>query len=359
MLNQIKSFFEKLSGADEKDAYFLMALAVKYLSKPELLKEMEAKADSNDPNAFDLPEGMALDFCFEKHILKTRICPFCGAKAIIKFGKKDHKQRFRCKDCKKIVTRSTGTIMSNSHQSEETWELVIKDTLDNVSIAKTAEKTDLSEHTIFNMRHKILMGMEQLGDLYPVVFSNVTEIDDTFVQESRKGTKCVDRKPRKRGAPASKPGLSEEQVCICTGVERNQGPVMFKTVNRATPNKEEVKEVFEGHIADDAIVLTDGCKSYFVLSETMNVVLINAKKDNDSSSHLNNVNSSHSYFQSVYRHYRGVATKYINRYNAMLSLTYRSPKELFGYIVANLCSICNNVGTFSNLDVRKRRLVEI
>ena len=359
MHNQIKSFIDILSNLDEKDAHFLINVVLKYLSKPEMLKEMEAKAESNDPSAFDLPEGMDFDFCFEKHILNTRICPFCGAKAIIKFGKKDHKQRFRCKNCKKIVTRSTGTIMSNSRQSEETWESVIKDTLDNVSIAKTAEKTGLSERTIFNMRHKILIGIEQMHELNPVVFSNVTEIDDTFVQESRKGTKCVDRKPRKRGTPASKPGLSEEQVCICTGVERNQGPVMFKTVNRAMPNKEEVKEAFGCHIADNTVLFTDGCKSYTVLSETMNIVLINTKKEDDASIHLNNVNSSHNFFKSVYRHYRGVATKYINRYNAMLSLTYRSPKELFGYIVAHLCSICNKVGTFSNFDVRKKHLVEI
>ena len=33
--------------------------------------------------------------------------------------------------------------------------------------------------------------------------------------------------------------------------------------------------------------------------------------------HLNTVNSIHSIFQSMIRYYRGVATKYLNRYRAL------------------------------------------
>jgi len=38
---------------------------------------------------------------------------------------------------------------------------------------------------------------------------------------------------------------------------------------------------------------------------------------------LNTVNSLHSFIKDLYAHYRGVATEYINRYNALFSIAFR------------------------------------
>jgi hypothetical protein len=39
---------------------------------------------------------------------------------------------------------------------------------------------------------------------------------------------------------------------------------------------------------------------------------------------LNTANSFHSFIKDRYRDYRGVATKYLNRYNALFVLVYRA-----------------------------------
>lgn len=58
------------------------------------------------------------------------------------------------------------------------------------------------EENVFRIRHKFLLLLEDvLGDS---LLSGVIESDETFVQESYKGTKIEGRKPRKRQAPASK-----------------------------------------------------------------------------------------------------------------------------------------------------------
>jgi hypothetical protein len=76
------------------------------------------------------------------------------------------------------------------------------------------------------MRHKILPALEAEAANTPTVMSVVCELDDTFVLESYKGTKLPNdfwRKPRKHGAVAQKPGISNEYVCISMGVSRSGG----------------------------------------------------------------------------------------------------------------------------------------
>ena len=112
---------------------------------------------------------------------------------------------------------------------------------------------------------------------------------------------------------------------------------MFAVVNRASPSREEIKTVFDGHIDSDALVLVDGAKSYSVLEETTNCKVVNAKKEEGNFYHLNNVNSLHSYFKTVYHGYRGVATKYANRYGSMLAMNYRHPKGLEQMLLNIIC----------------------
>ena len=108
-------------------------------------------------------------------------------------------------------------------------------------------------------------------------------------------------------------------------------------VNRATPSKNEITQAFEGHISPDALVLVDGMKSYGVLEGVTNCKVVNAKKENGGFYHLNNVNSLHSYFKDTYHHYRGVATKYSNRYGSMLGMNYRHPKDLEQKLLDVIC----------------------
>ena len=115
-----------------------------------------------------------------------------------------------------------------------------------------------------------------------------------YVLNSMKGTKGCDgkRAPRKCGEKASKRGLSSEQVCICAGVQR------------ASPSRDEINKSRRG--------------SFY---------------------HLNNVNSLHSRFKEMYKHYRGVASKYIDRYVNMIALNFRSPETLADMFIAEASHI--------------------
>ena len=257
-------------------------------------------------------------------------CPYCSGHNLIKFGKRKTKQRFSCKDCKKTFVSTTGTIMEASHFDKDTWKIVIEDTLDGtVSLDKTAERAGISHGTAFNMRHKILMALEAAEKESPVLLQGVSELDETYVLECQKGKKFDKKapgKPRKHGAKASKRGISEEQVCIMAGVQRDGGPAYAVTVNRARPSIDEITGAFDGHIGEGCVAFTDGLKGYKHLEKCVDCLVESIPVDEQKrtkTASLNNVNGFHSFIKKCYNHYRGVATKYLNRYNLLFHKTYR------------------------------------
>lgn len=261
-------------------------------------------------------------------------CPHCDSTHIIKYGNritKKKKQRFLCKDCGKTYMFSTNTIMQGSHFERSVWADFITDTITGCSLDESAEKYHFSHVTAFNMRHKVLMALEDLQIANPTILSGTTECDETFVLESQKGTKIpadAGRKPRRHGAKAQKSGISSEYIAICTGVQRD-GQVIAESVNRAKPSACELKQIFEGHIADGTLILTDGLRSYNALKSVSDCTIMDVRtEDSNGFFNLNTVNSLHSYIKDTYIYYRGVATKYLNRYNALFAIAFRATKNL-------------------------------
>ena len=93
---------------------------------------------------------------------KTECCPRCGGKAIVRNGHKCGKQAYLCRGCGKSFVATTTTVMYMSHQGTSAWITVLEDTLDGVSLAKTAGKLGIKSRTVFYMRHKILIAIEQM-----------------------------------------------------------------------------------------------------------------------------------------------------------------------------------------------------
>ena len=253
-------------------------------------------------------------------------CPYCSGNNVIRYGKKHGKQRFLCKDCDKTFVTTTNTVMSMSHQSTAVWEGMIEDTVNGNALSYSEKRLGVSHQVAFNMRHEILLELETRNSAEPTLLDEVSELDETFVLECYKGKKLPDaigRPARKHGAKAQKRGISNEYVCICTGAQRKSN-VVIKSVNRAKPSSEEIAEVFAGHIADGALLLTDGLRSYGILESLAGCSIKNVEDEKTSFYNLNTVNNLHSVIKKQYEFYRGVATKYINRYCTLFRYMYRN-----------------------------------
>lgn len=256
------------------------------------------------------------------------VCPKCGSTtaSFIKAGFTNYgkngrsKQMYRCSECGKRFVKDNGQLSWYSQQDSSKWAALIIATNNGVSLEQIAAEIDVTVTTAFHMRHKYLHFIKTLAD--EAVLSNEVELDEKYVQESHKGTKIEGVKGRKRGAPAKKRGLSNEQVCISSGVQR-QGTSFLKCFNRGNPSSDDLTGL-EPNLKDGSFVWTDGKTSYRKVLEDRHCStrVVKDHTTYNAVDHLNNVNYLHSMIEKWYEKARGVATKYINRYCALWSLMY-------------------------------------
>ena len=291
-------------------------------------------------------------------------CPYCGSHAVIRYGHKCKKQRFLCKTCARTFVTTTNTIMSNSHFQASVWKEMVIDTLQGNAIDYSARRLGLYHQAAFDMRHKILLALQELPEAADTCLGEVSEFDETFVLDCYKGRKLegtVRRAPRRHGAKAEKRGISNEYVCICTGIQR-KGDAIAATVNRAKPSAKELISIFEGHIADGTLALCDGLRSYHAFPGIADCTVKDCNNREGEYScfyNLNTVNGFHSFIKQRYEFYRGVASKYINRYNALFSTTYRNAEAMVRRLMDTVLAVTGVNYYHSNKDVKEAGILVI
>ena len=113
-------------------------------------------------------------------------------------------------------------------------------------------------------------------------------------------------------------------------MERNGGAYAL-SANRAKPDALELSIVFGDHISPEALVLCDGLASYNALPAVAGCTVENCMHFDEGQKsffNLNTVNNFHSMIKRIYKNYCGVATAYLNRYNALFSSLFRNKGTL-------------------------------
>jgi len=72
--------------------------------------------------------------------------------------------------------------------------------------------------TSFRWRHRFLTWIKLDR---PTVLQGITEADETYLLESNKGSRKLDRRPRKRGGQRTKHWLSKEQISNLVARDRS------------------------------------------------------------------------------------------------------------------------------------------
>ena len=219
-------------------------------------------------------------------------------------------RRYQCKACKKTFNAATGTALQGLHKKGR-W-LTFGDCLANgLTVRKAAERCNFAASTSFRWRHRFLGTQDQ----NPLKLTGIVEVDETYVPESRKGERNLDRKARRRGGKASKRGLSDEQVQILFAVDRS-GTTTCSVLPSVTGDN--VQAVLEPRIDDDIILVTDGnniyppcAKSLGIKHEALN---LSAGERKHGAFHIQKVNNRHSLFKDFLHRFRGVSTKYLGNY---------------------------------------------
>lgn len=247
---------------------------------------------------------------------KNKPCPHCSSIAVYKRGKQRGVQMYSCKACKKWYSETTGTPLYDIKLKSK-WQAYLRCMEQGMPIKKIAKELGISIQTSFDWRHKILSSLTRL---IPEQLSSEVECDELELALSNKGSRSLERSPRKRGSDFKRNQDKEVTVVqVVTAVERN-GKKYLKAVESKRLSEEEITKALDGKIAKDATLITDKHPSYKAFAKAHPDLKHKAllAKDHvdkkDKTIHLQKVNNTHSQLRTFLQPFNGVSSKYLQNY---------------------------------------------
>lgn len=141
---------------------------------------------------------------------------------------------------------------------------------------------------------------------------SATYLRESFKGNHKRGKFRLPRPAHHRGTPASKRGLSKEQICVMTGVA-DDGSAFLTMSGRGLLSKSRAVAALDGKLAPGVIAVTDKATAYPGAMETLGVTLTRTEADDHA---INRVNTLHSLFHGFISGFRGVSTKRLDEYLA-------------------------------------------
>ena len=248
---------------------------------------------------------------------KKKPCPHCNSFKVYKRGKQNGVQMYQCNECKKWYSETTGTPLYDIKLKSK-WQSYLRCMEQGMPIKKIAKELNISIQTSFDWRHKILSSLDQF---VPKTLSSEVECDELELPLNNKGSKTLEREPRKRGSDFQRNTEKEDitVVQVVTAVERN-GNKYLKAVESKRLSKEEITKALDGKLSDDATLITDKHPSYRAFAKDNPLIKHKAllSKEhvdkNDKTIHLQKVNNVHSQLRKFLRPFNGVSSKYLQNY---------------------------------------------
>ncbi|MBD8724142.1 IS1595 family transposase [Oxalobacteraceae sp. CFBP 13708] len=246
-----------------------------------------------------------------------RCCPSCGNERCHRHGFANDLQRFRCCVCGRTFNDLSGTPLARLRHKAK-WLAYSQVLLDSLPVRKAADRVGVHRNTAFRWRHRFLRWVKLDR---PASLNGIVEADETFLLESQKGARTLDRPARRRGGRATKPGISRELDCILVARDRN-GRTLDAVTGRGALKAAHLERDLLPRLDPQALLVSDSNAAYRAFArrhkiahETVNLRAgIRVRRGLAGAIHVQNVNAYHARFKAWLLGFRGVASRYLSNY---------------------------------------------
>src|SRR5918911_681162 len=242
------------------------------------------------------PEAVRL---LEQAFAAAPRCPHCGATGLQHWGRASGLRRYRCKACHKTFNALTGTSLARLRK-KACWLRYGEALAAGMSLTKAAAHCGVHLTTSFRWRHRFL----------------------------RAPAGAPPGRPRRRGGPAGKRGLSAEQVPALIARDR-----AGHTADAVLPDlgAEAIAAALGPVVAEDAVLCSDGAKAYAAFAAERGirhepVNLAAGVRVREGAFHVQNVNAYHGRLKGWMGRFNGVATRYLPNYLGWRRTLERAPE---------------------------------
>jgi transposase-like protein len=193
----------------------------------------------------------------EEAFLAAPCCPHCGAIALQRWGHASGLRRYRCTACRRTFNALTGTSLARLRK-KACWLAYGEALAAGMTLVQAAAHCGVHLTTSFRWRHRFLRAPAATQE----ALTGVVEADETFFRRSHKGSRrwChaethLERRPRRRGEPARKRGLSAEPVPALIARDRagHTGDAVLPDLGA-----EAIAAALVPVVAPDAVLCSDG-----------------------------------------------------------------------------------------------------
>ena len=244
---------------------------------------------------------------------KLPCCPRCQADRPYRHGHANGLQRYRCRICFRTFNTLSGTPLARLRHKAH-WLDYLDGMLDARSVRRSAAETGVSCATSFRWRHRFL---SMSKDDRPARLRGIAEADEMYVLESHKGSRTLNRPPRKRGGKAAKRGISNEQMCILVARDRS-GQTIDAVTGKGALTRQQLLDHLGPRLERDVLLVTDSHAAYPAFAREAGIsheaVNPSAGIRKRGALHIQNVNGYHSRMRAWLLPFRGIASRYLSHY---------------------------------------------
>lgn len=275
------------------------------LSRPQL-------SEVSDAAAALASRGLCVDL-IEQHGKDHPGCPHCHGMRIYRYGHAAGLQRYRCRTCQRTYNALTNTPLAFLRLREK-WLPYLACMLESKTVRASAACVTVHRNTSFRWRHRFLAGARHER---PAQVRGIVEADETYLLESQKGSRHLNRPARHRGGVASTRGITKQHDCILVARDR-AGNTLDWLTGRGPVSGVQLERCLRPALAADAVLVTDAAKAYRWFAHAAGIehrpLNQRAGVRVHGPYHLQNVNGYHSRFKSWLAGFRGVASRYLPNY---------------------------------------------
>lgn len=244
---------------------------------------------------------------------EPRSCPHCQSTELDRHGQVSGLQRYRCRACRRTFNALTGTALARLRKKDK-WLGFGAALVASQPLRQAATALQVHRNTTLRWRHRFLGSLK--ADR-PATLQGITEADETYFLESRKGCRKLQRPARRRGGKAGKPGLSNEQVCVLVARSRT-GQTRDWVMGCGQMSKAELAGALQPVLAKDALLVSDGNPTYRSFAQDAHLaheaINLSAGVRVNGAVHVQNVNAYHGRLKQWLHRFHGVATAYLDNY---------------------------------------------